>query len=194
MGIFNEHSSSSDTTVTTGERGPVGPVGPAGVGYKLDLNGNYDLENKKLVNVKQGVNSDDAITKSQLDTKRSLLDGARTHGYIVNNKAVIYSQSGAVHAKSFYLQDQTEDEVRILTDNQDFDNVHLFVPNLNNFDGFGGRKRSEIMVTSVDQTVSGNNFFQNIKARNPTEDGDVANKNCVDFEITKQNVLNLVMF
>ena len=32
-------------------------------------------------------------------------------------------------------------------------------------------------------------FFQNIKAQNPTEDGDVANKNYVDFEITKQNVL-----
>ena len=77
------------------------------------------------------------MIKSQLDTKTSLLDGARTHGYIVNNKAVIYSQSGAVHAKSFYLQDQNEDEVRILTDNQDFDNVHLFVPNLKNFDGFG---------------------------------------------------------
>ena len=190
MGIFNEYSSSSDTTVTTtGERGPTGPVGPAGVGYKLDSNGNYDLENKKLVNVKPGTNNDDVVTKSQLDTKTSLLDGARTHGYIVNNKAVIYSQSGAVHAKSFYLQDQNEDEVRILTDNQDFDNVHLFVPKLKNFDGFGGRKRSEIMVTSVDQTISGNKFFQNIKAPNPTEDGDVANKNYVDFEITKQNVL-----
>ena len=45
------------------------------------------------------------------------------------------------------------------------------------------------MVTSVDQTIPGNNFFQNIKAPNPTEDGDVANKNYVDFEITKQNVL-----
>ena len=45
------------------------------------------------------------------------------------------------------------------------------------------------MVTSVDQTISGNKFFQNIKAPNPTEDGDVANKNYVDFEITKQNVL-----
>ena len=184
MGIFNEHSSSSDTTVTTtGERGP------AGVGYKLDSNGNYDLENKKLVNVMQGTNNNDVVTKSQLDTKTSLLDGARTHGYIVNNKAVIYSQSGAVHANSFYLQDQNEDEVRILTDNQDFDNVHLFVPNLKNFDGFGGRKRSELMVTSVDQTISGNKFFQSIKAPNPSEDSDVANKNYVDFEITKQNVL-----
>ena len=189
MGIFNEHSSSSNTTVTTGERGPTGPVGPAGVGYKLDSNDNYDLENKKLVNVKPGTNNNDVVTKSQLDTKTSLLDGARTHGYIVNNKAVIYSQSGAVHAKSFYLQDQNEDEVRILTDNQDFDNVHLFVPNLKNFDGFGGRKRSELMVTSVDQIISGNTFFQNIKAQNPTEDGDVANKNYVDFEITKQTVL-----
>ena len=45
------------------------------------------------------------------------------------------------------------------------------------------------MVTSVDQIISGNNFFQNIKAPNPTEDGDVANKDYVDFEITKQNAL-----
>ena len=163
--------------------------GLPGVGFKLTDTGDYDMQNKKLVNVKNGVNGSDAVTKSQLDTKTSLLDGARTNGYIVNNKAVVYSQTGAVHAKSFYLQDQNEDEVRILTDNQDFDNVHLFVPNLKNFDGFGGRKRSEIMVTSVDQIISGNKFFQNIKAPNPSEDGNVANKNYVDFEITKQNVL-----
>ena len=163
--------------------------GLPGVGFKLTDTGDYDMQNKKLVNVKNGVNGSDAVTKSQLDTKTTLLDGARTNGYIVNNKAVVYSQTGAVHAKSFYLQDQNEDEVRILTDNQDFDNVHLFVPNLKNFDGFGGRKRSEIMVTSVDQIISGNKFFQNIKAPNPSEDGDVANKNYVDFEITKQNVL-----
>ena len=169
--------------------GQIGLRGLPGIGFNLDSNDNYDMQNKKLVNVKNGVNGSDAVTKSQLDTKTSLLDGARTHGYIVNNKAVIYSQSGAVHAKSFYLQDQNEDKVQILTDNQDFVNVHLFVPNLKNFDGFGGRKRSEIMVTSVDQTVSGNKFFQNIKAPNPSEDGDVANKNYVDFEITKQNVL-----
>ena len=169
--------------------GQIGPRGLPGIGFNLDSNNDYDMQNKKLVNVKNCVNGSDVVTKSQLDTKTSLLNGARTHGYIVNNKAVIYSQSGAVHAKSFYLQDQNEDEVRTLTDNQDFDNVHLFVPNLKNFDGFGGRKRSEIMVTSVDQTISGNKFFQNIKAPNPTEDGDVANKNYVDFEITKQNVL-----
>ena len=163
--------------------------GLPGVGFKLTDTGDYDMQNKKLVNVDEGDNNHDVVNKHQLDTKTTLLDGARTNGYIVNNKAVVYSQTGAVHAKSFYLQDQNEDEVRILTDNQDFDNVHLFVPNLKNFDGFGGRKRSEIMVTSVDQIISGNKFFQNIKAPNPSEDGDVANKNYVDFEITKQNVL-----
>ena len=49
------------------------------------------MQNKKLVNVKNGVNGSDAVTKSQLDTKTSLLDGARP-GYVVNDKAVIYSQ------------------------------------------------------------------------------------------------------
>ena len=79
-------------------------------------------------------------------------------------KLYTYSGTGAVHAKSFYLQNQNEDEVRILTNNQDYDNVHLYVPNfLKNFDGYGVRRVSEIMVTSVDQTISGNNFFQNIK-------------------------------
>ena len=44
MGIFNEHGSSSDTTVNTGERGT---VGPAGIGFKLTDTGDYDMQNKK---------------------------------------------------------------------------------------------------------------------------------------------------
>ena len=189
MGIFNEHSSSSDTTVTTGERGPTGPVGPAGVGYKLDSNGNYDIQSKKLVNVKPGTRNTDVVIKSQIQ----LLDSARP-GFVVNDKAAIYSDTGALHAQSLYLKDTPDDsgnsnEVRIITEHQSFENVHLYLGDLKNFDGFGGRKRSELMVTSIDQTVSGNKFFQNIKARNPTEDSNVANKNYVDFEITKQNVL-----
>ena len=144
---------------------------------------------KKLVNVKNGENNQDVITKAQLDTKTILLDGSRTGGYIVDNKVVIYSQSGAFHAKSFYLQDNNEDEVRILTDNHDYDDVHLFIPNLKHFDGYGGRKRSEILFTTTNQTISENKCFQNIQTQNPTEDSDVANKNYVDFEITKQNVL-----
>ena len=50
------------------------------------------------------------------------------------------------------------------------------------------------MVTSVDQVISGNNFFQNIKVPNPTENGYVTIKDYVDFEISKQNVLNFDTF
>ena len=140
------------------------------------MNGNYDIQNKKRVNVKQGTDNNDVVTKSQLDTKTILLDGARTHGYIVNNKAVIYSQSGAVHAMSLYLQDQNEDEVRILTNNQSYDNIHLYIPDLQNFDGYGGRRVSEMMVTSVDQTITGKKVFKNIEVPNPTSNNQAVNK------------------
>ena len=62
--------------------------------------------------------------KEYVNQKTALLDGAKP-SYITNDKPVIYSDTGAVHAKSFYHQDDVEDEVRILTDNQDYDNVHL---------------------------------------------------------------------
>ena len=45
---------------------------------------------KKLVNVKQGTGRNDVVTKSQIQ----LLDSARP-GYVTNNKAVIYSSTGA---------------------------------------------------------------------------------------------------
>ena len=50
-----------------------------------------------------------------------------------------------------------------MTDNQDYDNVHLYVPNLKNYDGYGGKRRSEMMVTSVDQTVTGKKIFSQIE-------------------------------
>ena len=50
MGIFNEHSSSSSFTTVPLQ----GAAGPQGIGFKLTQNGNYDIQNKKLVNVKQG--------------------------------------------------------------------------------------------------------------------------------------------
>ena len=49
MGLFNEHSSTqSDDT----KAGVQGKQGPPGIGFKLDQNGNYDIQNKKLTNVK----------------------------------------------------------------------------------------------------------------------------------------------
>ena len=98
---------------------------------------------------------------------------------------MIYSDTGAVHAKNFYLQDNNEDELRIMTDNQDFDNVHLYVPNLKNFDGYGGRRSSEIMVTSVDQIITGKNVFQDIEV---PENADATSKCYIDSEISKYHI------
>ena len=168
MGIFNSDNTNIRHVTPVG-KGLQGPRGPPGVGFNLDSTGNFDIENKKMTNLKNGENNQDAVNKSQLDSKTALLDGVRS-GYITNDKAVIYSDTGAVHAASFYLQDNVEDEVIIMTNNQDYDNVHLYVPNLKNFDGFGGRRKS--VDQSVDQTVTGKGVFQDIEVPNPTENDD----------------------
>ena len=165
--------------------------GLPGVGFKLTVAGDYDMQNKKLTNVKSGTDSDDAITKNQLDRvdqKTILLDGSRP-GYVVNNKAVIYSNTGAVHAQSLYLKDNPDgagnsDEIKILTEHQSYDNVHLYIPDIHNYDGYGGRPKSELMVTSVEQTVMGKKVFENIEVHDPTSNNQAANKNYADTKLS----------
>ena len=49
--------------------GGKGPRGPAGAGFKLTSDGNFNLENKKLTNVADATQQNEAVTKSQLDGK-----------------------------------------------------------------------------------------------------------------------------
>ena len=74
-----------------------GEKGDPDVGFRLTDNGAYDIQNKKLVNVKQGTNNNDVVTKSQIQ----LLEGTRG-GYVTNNKGAIYSGTGALHAQSLF--------------------------------------------------------------------------------------------
>ena len=70
MGIFNEQAASTSSTTSSGERGlpgPVGPEGRPGIGFKLDGNGNYDMENKKLTNVRNGDEEKDVMVKTQIE-------------------------------------------------------------------------------------------------------------------------------
>ena len=65
-------SSSQSTRGQQGQQGPQGPQGPQGlpcVGFKLTSSGHYDLANKRLTNVADGVASGVAVTKGQLDKK-----------------------------------------------------------------------------------------------------------------------------
>ena len=177
MGIFNEHSSPSNSAANTGT------VGRPGIGFKLTDTGDYDMQNKKLTNVKSGTDSNDAANKSQLDSSTILLQGSRA-GDVVNDKAVIYSNTGAVHARSLYLLDDPQDgnrnEVRLETPHQSYGNIHLNIPDLHNFDGYGGRPKSEVMVTSVEQTVTGKKVFENIEVHDPTSNNQATNKHYVD--------------
>ena len=180
MGIFNEHSSSSSFTTVPLQ----GAAGPQGIGFKLTPNGNYDIQNKKLVNVKQGADPNDVVTKSQIQ----LLDNAP--GDVRANKAVIYSNSGSVHTNSIYLQDTpdgagTSNDVRLLTEHQSYENIHLNIPDLKNFDGHGGRAKSEIMVTSTEQHITGRKTFFDISVLKPDNNDQAANKKYVDDEIKK---------
>ena len=164
-----------------------GQRGLPGVGFKLMVTGDYDMQNKKLTNVKSGTEKNDAVNKSQLDATTNLLHGSRA-GDVVNDKAVIYSNTGAVHANSLYIEDPSDqgnsNEVRIMTEHQSYPNIHLNIPDLHNFDGHGGRPKSELMVTSVEQTVTGKKVFENIEVHDPTSNNQAANKNYADTKLS----------
>ena len=164
-----------------------GQRGLPGVGFKLTVTGDYDMQNKKLTNVKSGTDSNDAVNKSQLDATTNLLHGSRA-GDVVNDKAVIYSNTGAVHGNSLYIEDPPDqgnsNEVRIMTEHQSYPNIHLNIPDLHNFDGHGGRPKSELMVTSVEQTVTGKKVFENIEVHDPTSNNQAANKSYADTKLS----------
>ena len=46
-----------------------GQRGLPGIGFKLGSNNDYDMQNKKLVNVKQSTGENDVVTKSYLDSE-----------------------------------------------------------------------------------------------------------------------------
>ena len=64
MGIFNQHSYNQPQQ----QKFLRGIQGSPGLGFSLTSDGNYDMNNKKLKNVGEGVESSDAVTKHQLET------------------------------------------------------------------------------------------------------------------------------
>ena len=95
-----------------------------------------------------------------------------------------------LHAQSLYLKDNPDyagnsDEIIIMIEYQEYNNVHLYIPDLKNYDGYGGRRKSEMMVASVDQTITGKKVLRVIKVANPTGNDDAVNKSYVDSEIAK---------
>ena len=184
MGLFNEHSSTTKTDSSNIQ----GVPGPQGIGYKLDANGNFDIENKKLTNVKNGDMNKDVKTKSQIEgyvsNKTQYLDGVLP-AKVTNNKAVIYSPSGGIHSNGLYLKDQYGQEVHFYNEDQDDNQIRLYIPNLKNNDSYGGRLKSTIVVTSLDQIIEGRKVFHNIEVPNPAIDSQACNRAFVLNELSK---------
>ena len=183
MGLFNEYSSTTKTDSSISQI-----PGPQGIGFKLDDNGNFDIENKKLTNVKNGDKNNDVMNNSQIESyvsEKTIYLKNVNPGQVINNKAVIYSNTGSVHSNALYLKDRYGQETILHNEDQDDNQIRLYIPNLKNNDSYGNRLKSSVMVTSISQTIEGKKIFHDIEVPSPTIDGHASNKAYVDNQISK---------
>ena len=128
--------------------------GLPGVGFKLTDTGDYDMQNKKLVNVDEGENNQDVVNKHQLDI------GLQTKP----NKTDVLLLDGTSH----------------MVGDLDLRGNKIILPGEIQMD----RKLITNLDTDENQDLSAVNM---ITLKNKVE--PKADKDYVDFEITKQNAL-----
>ena len=128
--------------------------GLPGVGFKLTDTGDYDMQNKKLVNVDEGENNQDVVNKHQLDV------GLQTKP----NKTDVLLLDGTSH----------------MVGDLDLRGNKIILPGEIQMD----RKSITNLDTDENQDLSAVNM---ITLKNKVE--PKADKDYVDFEITKQNAL-----
>ena len=84
----------------------IGLRGLPGIGFKLDANNDYDMQNKKLVNVKQGTNNNDVVTKSQLDSEIAKIPSVDTTQFVkktgatMNGDLILQLQQYPIHGNT----------------------------------------------------------------------------------------------
>ena len=123
-------------------------------GFKLDKNNNYDIQQKRLANVGEGVDADDAVVKHQLETG-------------------LYSKADLVEVLLL-------DGRNHMTGDLDLRGNKIILPGEIDMD----RKLITNLDTDPNQDLSAVNM-----ATLKNKVGLKADKNYVDFEITKQNAL-----
>ena len=128
--------------------------GLPGVGFKLTDTGDYDMQNKKLVNVDEGDNNQDVVNKHQLDV------GLQTKP----NKIDVLLLDGTTH----------------MTGDLNLRGNKIILPGEIDMD----QKLITNLDTNENQDLSAVNM---ITLKNKVE--PKADKDYVDFEITKQNAL-----
>ena len=141
-----------------------GARGLPGIGFKLDANNDYDMQNKKLVNVKQGTNNNDVVTKSQLDSEIAKIPSADTSQFVkktgatVNGDLILQPQPYPIHGNT---------------------NKAISYNTARNI--FLSKKEGGSMLQSLDMN---NHFITNIK--NPVNSDHGVNKKYVDNQLVKK--------
>ena len=161
MGIFNDNILNPHTFGST--PGPVGPPGPPGLkgppgpGFKLTRDGNFNINNKRLTNMGAPTDDDDATTKEYVDDELNskIANSQIMGGNAEAGKLVKYLPDKGMITPKMYIEDEFGDSVIIKSEDQDYDDVHLYLPNLKNYDGRSGRRKSNIMVNSIDNNMTG---------------------------------------
>ena len=102
------------------------------------------------------------------------------------DKLVKYIPDKGIITPKLYFKDEFNDSVIIKVDDQDFDDMPLYIPNLKNYDGNDSRRKSEISVTSTDQIITGKKTFQKsiICNEQPTQNSHLTRKDYVDSRIS----------
>ena len=171
MGILNDVKKYYDHVGHIKYSNERGPAGRDGIGFKLTDNGNYDIDNKKLTNMKAGTDAGDAVRKDQIDTElatkisttqlnTAMVGKISTSedssvGVPAAGKLVRYLPDAGLITKKLYIPDAFDDTVIIKSDDQEFNDINLHIPNIKNYDGIAGRRKSNIVVNSIDNAFTG---------------------------------------
>ena len=141
-----------------------GPRGLPGIGFKLDANNDYDMQNKKLVNVKQGTHNNDVVTKSQLDSEIAKIPSVVTSQFV--------KKTGATMTGDLILQPQSYP-------------IHGNTNKIISYETmraiFLSKKEGGSMLQSLDMN---NHFITNIK--DPVNSDHAVNKKYVDNQLAKK--------
>ena len=144
--------------------GKIGSRGLPGIGFKLDSNNDYDMQNKKLVNVKQGTNNNDVVTKSYLDSEIAKIPSVDTSKFVAISGDTM-TGSLVVPKDNYPVQGDLNKVINYETQRE------IFLSKKE-----GGRMEQHIDMN--------NNFITNVK--DPTQADQATNKKYVENQLEKK--------
>ena len=123
----------------------------------VGMTGDLNVGGHKITNVATPTTQTGATTKKYVDDglNSKVAQSQVMTGDAEVGKLVKYLPDKGIITPKLYVPDQYNDSVILEAEEQDYDDVHLKIPNLKNYDGREGRRKSSIVVDSLDNTLTG---------------------------------------